>query len=66
MALWLRDWAEHPAGPQGLVHRSDARSQCTSLSFTTALIQAAGMDSSIGTVGDFDHPCLFRPSASGC
>jgi putative transposase len=65
MALWLRDRAEHPAGP-GLVHRGDARSQYTSLSFTVPLIEA-GIDASIGIAGDLAPPrgCSAR-LASGC
>jgi putative transposase len=50
MALWRRDRAGHPVGP-GLVHHSDAGSQYTSFRFTTHLIEA-GIDASIGTVGD--------------
>jgi putative transposase len=50
MALWRRDHDGHPAGP-GLVHHSDAGSQYTSFVFTAHLIEA-GVDASIGTVGD--------------
>ncbi|MFD9445995.1 IS3 family transposase [Streptomyces sp. NPDC060006] len=50
MALWRRDRAGTPAGP-GLVHHSDAGSQYTSFAFTAHLL-AAGIDASIGTVGD--------------
>lgn len=50
MALWRRDRDGHPAGP-GLIHHSDAGSQYTSFVFTTHLIEA-GIDASIGTVGD--------------
>ncbi|MBQ1090692.1 IS3 family transposase [Streptomyces sp. B93] len=50
MALWRRDRAGTPAGP-GLVHHSDAGSQYTSFAFTAHLIEA-GIDASIGTVGD--------------
>nr|BFE32422.1 hypothetical protein GCM10010200_046730 [Actinomadura rugatobispora] len=50
MALWRRDRAGRPVGP-GLVHHSDAGSQYTSFRFTTHLIEA-GIDASIGTVGD--------------
>ena len=39
-----------PAGP-GLVHHSDAGSQYTSFAFTAHLLEA-GIDASIGTVGD--------------
>jgi len=52
MALWRRDRDGKPAGP-GLVHHSDAGSQgrFTSFAFTAHLIEA-GIDASIGTVGD--------------
>jgi putative transposase len=50
MALWRRDRDVHPAGP-GLVHHSDAGSRYTSFVFTAHLIEA-GVDASIGTVGD--------------
>ncbi|WP_145887982.1 IS3 family transposase [Streptomyces sp. BK340] len=50
MALWRRDRAGTPAGP-GLVHHSDAGSQYTSFAFTAHLIEA-GIDASVGTVGD--------------
>ncbi|MFC4914113.1 IS3 family transposase [Actinomadura gamaensis] len=50
MALWRRDRAGHPVGP-GLVHHSDAGSQYTSFRFTAHLVEA-GIDASIGTVGD--------------
>ncbi|MEV6867796.1 IS3 family transposase [Streptosporangium subroseum] len=50
MALWRRERAGHPAGP-GLVHHSDAGSQYTSFRFTAHLL-TAGIDASIGTVGD--------------
>ncbi|MEU0451437.1 IS3 family transposase [Streptomyces tendae] len=50
MALWGRDRAGTPAGP-GLVHHSDAGSQYTSFAFTAHLLEA-GIDASIGTVGD--------------
>ena len=50
MALWRRDRDGRPAGP-GLVHHSDAGSQYTSFTFTTHLIEA-GIDASIGSVGD--------------
>jgi putative transposase len=50
MALWRRDRDGQPAGP-GLVHHSDAGSQYTSFAFTAHLIEA-GIDASIGTVGD--------------
>jgi putative transposase len=50
MALWRRDHDGHPAGP-GLVHHSDAGSQYVSFVFTAHLVEA-GIDASIGTVGD--------------
>ncbi|RPK82032.1 Integrase core domain protein [Streptomyces sp. ADI98-12] len=50
MALWRRDRAGTPAGP-GLIHHSDAGSQYTSFAFTAHLLEA-GIDASIGTVGD--------------
>ncbi|MGW1186219.1 IS3 family transposase [Streptomyces drozdowiczii] len=50
MALWRRDRAGDPAGP-GLIHHSDAGSQYTSFAFTAHLLEA-GIDASIGTVGD--------------
>jgi len=56
MALWLRDRAEHPAGPDR-VHRGDAGLSYPSLSFTASL-DWAGIDASIGIVGDLDHPVV--------
>ncbi|MEV6297127.1 IS3 family transposase [Streptomyces sp. NPDC051896] len=50
MALWRRDRAGIPTGP-GLVHHSDAGSQYTSFASTAHLLEA-GIDASIGTVGD--------------
>jgi putative transposase len=50
MALWSRDHAGMPAGP-GLVHHHDAGSQYTSFAFTKRLIDA-GVDASVGSVGD--------------
>jgi putative transposase len=50
MALWRRDRAGRPVGP-GLVHHSDAGSQYTGFRFTAHLM-TAGIDASIGTVGD--------------
>jgi putative transposase len=50
MGLWRRDRAGQAVGP-GLVHHSDAGSQYTSFRFTTHLLDA-GIDASIGTVGD--------------
>jgi putative transposase len=50
MALWRRDRDGRPPGP-GLVHHSDAGSQDTSFTFTAHLLEA-GIDASIGSVGD--------------
>ncbi|MGN9914762.1 IS3 family transposase [Phytohabitans sp. LJ34] len=50
MALWRRDRHHRPIGP-GLIHHSDAGSQYTSFRFTTHLIEA-GIDASVGSVGD--------------
>ncbi|GAA3529905.1 hypothetical protein GCM10022419_006070 [Nonomuraea rosea] len=50
MALWRRERAGRPV-ERGLIHHSDAGSQYTSFRFTTHLL-AAGIDASIGTVGD--------------
>jgi putative transposase len=50
MAIWRRERAGRKPR-RGLVHHSDAGSQYTSLRFTTHLI-GAGIDASIGTVGD--------------
>ena len=50
MALWRRDRAGTPFGPE-LVHHSDAGSQYTSFAFTALLLEA-GIDASIGTAGD--------------
>ncbi|MFD0974077.1 IS3 family transposase, partial [Plantactinospora endophytica] len=50
MGLWRRDRAGRPVG-SGLVHHSDAGSQYTSFRFTTHLLDA-GIDASIGSVGD--------------
>ena len=50
MGLWRRDRDGHTVEP-GLVHHSDAGSQYTSFRFTTHLL-TAGIDASIGTVGD--------------
>jgi putative transposase len=55
MALWARDHAGIPVKDGQLVHHSDAGSQYTSFAFTTRLIDA-GVDASIGSVGDaFDN-----------
>ncbi len=50
MALWRRERAGQPSDT-GLVHHSDAGSQYTSFRFTTHLV-TAGIDASVGTVGD--------------
>ena len=50
MALWRRDRDGRPPG-RGLVHHSDAGSQYTSFTFTAHLLKA-GLDASIGSVGD--------------
>lgn len=50
MALWRRDRDGRRPGP-GLVHHSDAGAQYTSFVFTSHLL-AAGIDASVGTVGD--------------
>jgi putative transposase len=50
MALWRRDHDGHTI-EKGLIHHSDAGSQYTSFRFTAHLL-AAGIDASVGTVGD--------------
>jgi putative transposase len=50
MALWTRGRAGH-GDLSGLVHHSDAGSQYTSIAFTDRLL-AAGIDASVGSVGD--------------
>ena len=50
MGLWRRERAGRRPDP-GLVHHSDAGSQYTSFRFTAHLIDA-GIDASIGSVGD--------------
>jgi putative transposase len=50
MALWSRDRAGLPV-QAGLVHHTDAGSQYTSFAFTQRLIDA-GVDASVGSVGD--------------
>jgi putative transposase len=50
MGLWRRDRDGRTVQP-GLIHHSDAGSQYTSFRFATHLIDA-GIDASIGTVGD--------------
>jgi putative transposase len=49
-ALWTRQ-REHCGSLAGLVHHTDAGSQYTSVAFTERLA-AAGIDASVGTVGD--------------
>ena len=58
MALWRRDRSGHPAGP-GLLHHSDAGSQYTSFRYTAYLLEA-GIDASIGTVGDVYDNALIE------
>ncbi len=50
MALWARDRAGMPISA-GLIHHHDAGSQYTSFAFTQRLVDA-GVDASIGSVGD--------------
>jgi putative transposase len=50
MALWSRDRDGIPLGA-GMVHHNDAGSQYTSFAFTSRLIDA-GVDASVGSVGD--------------
>ena len=50
MALWRRD-RDGRTVQKGLIHHSDAGSQYTSFRVTTHLVDA-GIDASIGTVGD--------------
>ena len=49
MALWNRARAGHDV--DGLVHHSDAGSQYTSIRYTDRLVEA-GLNASIGTIGD--------------
>lgn len=63
-ALWRRDRAGRPVGP-GLVHHSDAGSQYTSFRFTTHLV-GAGIDASIGTVGDVLDNALVESAIRLC
>jgi putative transposase len=51
MALWARDHAGQGVRRGELIHHSDAGSQFTSLAFTSRLLDA-GVDGSIGSVGD--------------
>jgi putative transposase len=50
MALWVRR-KDGVADLSGLVHHTDAGSQYTSIAFTQRLLEA-GVDASVGTVGD--------------
>jgi putative transposase len=50
MAVWIRAKEGH-RDLSGLVHHTDAGSQYTSIAFTDRLV-AAGIDASVGTVGD--------------
>ncbi|MBM7365732.1 transposase InsO family protein [Gordonia hydrophobica] len=50
-ALFTRRRGEFTLAPTGLVHRSDAGSQYTSIAFSTEL-REAGITGSIGSVGD--------------
>jgi putative transposase len=50
LALWRRD-RDGRTVQNGLVHHSDAGAQYTSFAFTTHLL-AAGLEASIGSVGD--------------
>lgn len=50
MALWARDRAGMPISA-GLIHHHDAGSQYTSFAFTQRLVDA-GVDASVGSVGD--------------
>ena len=49
-ALWTRQ-REHRGSLAGLIHHNDAGTQYTSIAFTERLA-AAGIDASVGTVGD--------------
>ena len=51
MAIWQRDHEGHPIEASELIHHSDAGSQYTSIRFTEHL-ELAGIQPSIGTVGD--------------
>ena len=62
--MGLRDRRYQPgADGERLVHHSDAGSQYTSFRFTQHLLDA-GIDASIGTVGDaYDCETVFRRSS---
>jgi len=51
MGLWARDRAGLPVKEGQLIHHSDAGSQFTAFAFSIRLIEA-GVDASIGSVGD--------------
>jgi putative transposase len=51
MALWTRERSGLPVARGELIHHSDAGSQFTAFAFSTRLIEA-GVDASIGSVGD--------------
>lgn len=61
MALWSRERAGLPARA-GLIHHHDNGSQYLSFAFTQRLIDA-GVDASVGSVGDALTPWLRRRSA---
>jgi len=68
MALWRRDQTGRPVLP-GLIHRSDAGSQYTSIRFTET-VALEGLVASIGSIGDgYDNVaaeaviCLFKNEA---
>jgi putative transposase len=59
MAIWNRR-REGISDLTGLVHHNDAGSQYTSFAFTSRLIEA-GVDASVGTVGDaYDCESVYR------
>jgi putative transposase len=59
MALWRRR-SDGVADLAGLVHHTDAGSQYTSFAFTQRLIDA-GVDASVGSVGDAYDNALAEP-----
>jgi putative transposase len=64
MALWRRDRAGQKV-QDGLIHHSDAGSQYTSFRFTAHLVEA-GIDASIGTVGDALDSALMESTIGLC
>lgn len=64
MALWRRDRAGHTV-EKGLIHHSDAGSQYTSFAFTAHLL-AAGIDASVGSVGDALDNALMESTIGLC